>query len=108
MLEKDVLMFIAGNFVEIVNIKTLEHTYIRSTSGQGIGALTVCISTFFYGKIYPSVSHIEGKIHKYAVIVMIISTLGFTLYCHKNIMSISGDFAISIFMTKILDDSLYF
>jgi len=35
------MMFIAGNLIEIVNLKTFKHTYLRSTSGGGIGALVV-------------------------------------------------------------------
>ena len=35
------MMFIAGNLVEIVNMRTFQHTYLRSTSGGGIGALVV-------------------------------------------------------------------
>ena len=35
------LMLVAGNLVEIVNLRTFEHQYMRSTSGGGIGALVV-------------------------------------------------------------------
>jgi len=34
-------MFVAGNLVEIVSLRTFEHKYMRSTSGGGIGALVV-------------------------------------------------------------------
>jgi len=44
-IEEDVLMCIAGNLVQIVNLQTFEHTYLRSTSGGGIGALVVRFST---------------------------------------------------------------
>jgi len=39
------MMFIAGNLIEIVNLKTFKHTYLRSTSGGGIGALVVSYTT---------------------------------------------------------------
>jgi len=34
-------MFIAGNIIQIVNLRTFQHRYLRSTSGGGIGALAV-------------------------------------------------------------------
>jgi len=52
------MMFVAGNLVEIVNLRTFEHKYLRSTSGGGVGALIVS---------YPSVvcscfaSHFKNK-----------------------------------------------
>jgi hypothetical protein len=36
-------MFAAGNIVELLNLHTKEQTYIRSTSGGGIGAIAVSI-----------------------------------------------------------------
>ena len=33
--------FAAGNVVELLNLQTKEQTYIRSTSGGGIGAIAV-------------------------------------------------------------------
>jgi len=41
-------MFIAGNIVQIVNLQTFEHMYLRSTSGGGIGALVVSCVTVCY------------------------------------------------------------
>jgi len=41
MIEKDIVMLMAGNLVQIVNIRTFEHRYLRSMSGRGIGAITV-------------------------------------------------------------------
>lgn len=40
-LAKDVVAFAAGNFVQVVNLKTKHHEYLRSTCGGGIGALMV-------------------------------------------------------------------
>jgi len=41
MIAKDIMMLVAGNLVEIVNLRAFEHKYLRSTSGAGIGALVV-------------------------------------------------------------------
>ncbi|XP_069115004.1 cilia- and flagella-associated protein 44-like isoform X2 [Argopecten irradians] len=41
LLDEKTVIFAAGNLVELVDIQTREHTYIRSTSGGGIGALAV-------------------------------------------------------------------
>jgi len=40
-LESDVVTFIAGNYVVILNVKTKKQVYIRSTGGRGIGAIAV-------------------------------------------------------------------
>jgi hypothetical protein len=40
-IDKEHIVFIAGNMVEIVNISTKEQQYLRSTSGGGIGAIAV-------------------------------------------------------------------
>ncbi|KAK6165219.1 hypothetical protein SNE40_023570 [Patella caerulea] len=41
MLDQYTLLFMAGNLVQLMNIQTKELTYIRSTSGGGIGAIAV-------------------------------------------------------------------
>ena len=41
MLDTNTAIFAAGNVVEVIDLKTKEHHYIRSTSGGGIGALAV-------------------------------------------------------------------
>ncbi|KAK7499820.1 hypothetical protein BaRGS_00008911 [Batillaria attramentaria] len=40
-LDADHLMFIAGNILQLLNIRTKKQTYLRSTSGGSIGALAV-------------------------------------------------------------------
>ncbi|KAK7105366.1 cilia- and flagella-associated protein 44-like [Littorina saxatilis] len=40
-LDEKHLMFMAGNILQLLNIDTKKHTYIRSTSGGSIGALAV-------------------------------------------------------------------
>ena len=47
-LDKDVVVFAAGNYVQIINLKSKEHKYIRSTSGGGIGAITVSVQILFH------------------------------------------------------------
>ena len=44
-LDKDVIAFAAGNFVNMIHVCTGGHTYIRSLSGGGIGALAVSWNT---------------------------------------------------------------
>lgn len=39
--DNDVVTFIAGNYVVILNVKTKKQVYIRSTGGRGIGAIAV-------------------------------------------------------------------
>ena len=41
MLDEETLIFIAGNFIQLLSIKTKQQTYLRSTSGGGIGAIAV-------------------------------------------------------------------
>ncbi|XP_060071995.1 cilia- and flagella-associated protein 44-like [Ylistrum balloti] len=41
LLDEKTVIFAAGNLVQLVDLQTREHTYLRSTSGGGIGALTV-------------------------------------------------------------------
>ena len=41
MIDENTALFAAGNVVELLNLETKEQTYIRSTSGGGIGALAV-------------------------------------------------------------------
>ncbi|VDP90136.1 unnamed protein product [Echinostoma caproni] len=41
LLENNVVCFIAGNYLEILNLATAEKQYIRSLSGVGIGAFSV-------------------------------------------------------------------
>lgn len=41
MLDPDTLVFSAGNMTEILNIRTKEQTYLRTTSGGGVGAIAV-------------------------------------------------------------------
>lgn len=45
LLDKLTIAYVAGNLVEIVNINTLEQTYIRSTGGGAVGA--ICVSHQF-------------------------------------------------------------
>jgi len=40
-MDVNTIMFIAGNIVEMVDLATKQHCYLRSLSGGGIGALTV-------------------------------------------------------------------
>jgi WD40 repeat protein len=47
-LDKDVIAFAAGNFVNIINLETGEHTYLRSLSGGGIGAIAVHPSSEYF------------------------------------------------------------
>jgi len=47
-------MFIAGCVVEIIDISTGEHKYIRTTGGYSIGALVVRRKNFFFKKINKS------------------------------------------------------
>ena len=41
MMDTNTCVFAAGNFVELLNLNTREQSYLRSTSGGGIGALAV-------------------------------------------------------------------
>ncbi|XP_068925975.1 cilia- and flagella-associated protein 44 [Petaurus breviceps papuanus] len=41
LLDSQTLMFIAGNQIVFVDLRTFEQSYLRSSSGQGIGALAV-------------------------------------------------------------------
>jgi hypothetical protein len=41
MLDEHTFCFAAGNLVQLLNLNTKEQKYIRSTSGGGIGAITV-------------------------------------------------------------------
>lgn len=41
MLDKDTVVFAAGNRAQLFNFKTYEQRYLQSTSGGGIGAITV-------------------------------------------------------------------
>ena len=41
MLDIETSVFAAGNLVQILNIRTREQIYLRSTSGGGIGAIAV-------------------------------------------------------------------
>lgn len=43
LLNEKTVVFAAGNLVQIVDLQTKEQTFLRSTSGGGIGAITVCI-----------------------------------------------------------------
>ena len=40
-LDPDTLIFSAGNLAELINMKTKQQIYIRTTSGGGVGAITV-------------------------------------------------------------------
>lgn len=44
LLDEKTVVFAAGNLVQILDLQTKEQIFIRSTSGGGIGALTVCVS----------------------------------------------------------------
>lgn len=35
------VIFAAGNLVQLVNLRSKEHQYLRSTSGGGVGAIAV-------------------------------------------------------------------
>ncbi|XP_038057956.1 cilia- and flagella-associated protein 44-like isoform X2 [Patiria miniata] len=48
MLDANMLIFAAGNLVELLNIQTKEQKYIRSTGGGGIGAITVHPSSKYF------------------------------------------------------------
>ena len=54
-LDKDVIAFAAGNFVNMIHVCTGGHTYLRSLSGGGIGALAVSWNT---ASKHPSDLHI--------------------------------------------------
>ncbi|XP_078590601.1 cilia- and flagella-associated protein 44-like isoform X5 [Branchiostoma floridae x Branchiostoma japonicum] len=41
LVDKDTVVFIAGNAVEVLGLETGEQKYLHSTSGRGVGALTV-------------------------------------------------------------------
>ncbi|XP_033757971.1 cilia- and flagella-associated protein 44-like isoform X3 [Pecten maximus] len=41
LLDEKTVIFAAGNLVQLVDLQTREHTYLRSTSGGGVGALAV-------------------------------------------------------------------
>ena len=45
MLDTDTALFAAGNLIQLLNLRTKEHKYLRSTSGGGIGAIAVSTST---------------------------------------------------------------
>jgi hypothetical protein len=40
-LDPETLIFSAGNLVELLNMKSREQIYLRTTSGGGIGAIAV-------------------------------------------------------------------
>jgi hypothetical protein len=44
-LDTNTVVFSAGNLVQILNLKTMEQTYIGGTNDGGIGAITVSSST---------------------------------------------------------------
>ena len=44
MLDTDTALFAAGNLIQLLNLRTKEHKYLRSTSGGGIGAIAVSTS----------------------------------------------------------------
>jgi len=44
-LDPDILIFSAGNVAKLLNMKSKEQTYIRTTSGGGVGAIAVIILT---------------------------------------------------------------
>ncbi|XP_064651335.1 cilia- and flagella-associated protein 44-like isoform X2 [Lineus longissimus] len=48
LLDENTVSFVAGNMVQILNLKTKEQTYIRSTSGGSIGAIAVHPSRQFF------------------------------------------------------------
>ncbi|XP_021372219.1 cilia- and flagella-associated protein 44-like isoform X2 [Mizuhopecten yessoensis] len=48
LLDEKTVIFAAGNLVQLVDLQTREHKYLRSTSGGGIGALTVHPSKKFF------------------------------------------------------------
>ena len=50
MLDGDMMMFSAGNMLQILNMKTNEIKYVRSIAGGGIGAIAV--SSHFYIMLY--------------------------------------------------------
>ena len=41
MLDENTAVFAAGNTVQLLNLQTNEQKYIRSSSGGGVGAITV-------------------------------------------------------------------
>ncbi|XP_074652110.1 cilia- and flagella-associated protein 44-like isoform X2 [Tubulanus polymorphus] len=41
LLDEKTIVFVAGNYVELIDLLTKEQSYIRSTSGGGIGAIAV-------------------------------------------------------------------
>lgn len=41
LLDKEIIGFIAGNYFQIINIKTGERQFLRSTSGMGIGCVDI-------------------------------------------------------------------
>ena len=41
MIDDNTIIFAAGNVVQLLDLQTKEQRYIRSTSGGGIGAITV-------------------------------------------------------------------
>ena len=51
MLDENTAVFAAGNVVELLDLKTKEQKYLRSSSGGGIGAIAVSLFS------YCSVSH---------------------------------------------------
>ena len=50
MLDEETLIFIAGNFIQLLSIKTKQQTYLRSTSGGGIGAIAVSANVLSGGR----------------------------------------------------------
>jgi hypothetical protein len=41
LIDSDILIFSAGNLVEILNIKTKEQKYLKTSSGGAVGAIAV-------------------------------------------------------------------
>ena len=62
-LDRDVVAFAAGNFIQVVNLATMEHTYIRSLSGGGIGAIAVSCKTHKHACICTYVRMLASYMH---------------------------------------------